>query len=158
MSITTLLSTVMVDVKIDDAKQYTTIATRFDGRDDAPVQCPIHCPMGGSRASLEATGRRHGVSICSISSWRTTGLHARKKWRKKHHTCWPFWSPWWCTGTIPGASPDTRGGPGLQQKPLVDATGWVLRAIVGSWTKNASFSSFFIVNLLKKGTRCRQGP
>ncbi len=32
----------MVDVKIDNEKQYTTIATCFDGRDDAPVQCRIH--------------------------------------------------------------------------------------------------------------------
>jgi hypothetical protein len=37
----------MVDVKINDAKQYTTIATGFDSRDDAPVQCHIHCPMEG---------------------------------------------------------------------------------------------------------------
>jgi hypothetical protein len=35
----------MVDVKINDGKQYTTIATRFHGRDDAPVQCRVHCPM-----------------------------------------------------------------------------------------------------------------
>jgi hypothetical protein len=37
----------MVDVKINNAKQYTTIATRFDGRNDAPVQCRINCPMEG---------------------------------------------------------------------------------------------------------------
>jgi hypothetical protein len=37
----------MVDVEIDNAKQYTTIATHFDGRNDAPVQCCIHCPMEG---------------------------------------------------------------------------------------------------------------
>jgi hypothetical protein len=37
----------MVDVEIDDAKQYTTMATCFNGRDDAPVQCCIHCPMEG---------------------------------------------------------------------------------------------------------------
>ncbi len=37
----------MDDVEIDDAKQYTTIATRFNGRDDAPVQCCIHRPMEG---------------------------------------------------------------------------------------------------------------
>jgi hypothetical protein len=35
----------MVDVEINDAKQYTTIATRFNGRDDAPVQCCVHRPM-----------------------------------------------------------------------------------------------------------------
>jgi hypothetical protein len=37
----------MVNVEINDAKQYTTIATHFDGRDDAPVQCRIHCPVKG---------------------------------------------------------------------------------------------------------------
>ena len=37
----------MVDVEINDVKQYTTIATRFDGRDDAPVQCHVHFPMEG---------------------------------------------------------------------------------------------------------------
>ncbi len=37
----------MVDVKINYAKQYTTVATRFDGRNDAPVQCCVHRPMEG---------------------------------------------------------------------------------------------------------------
>jgi hypothetical protein len=37
----------MVDVEIDDAKQYTTIATRFDNSNDALVQCHVHCPMEG---------------------------------------------------------------------------------------------------------------
>ncbi len=35
----------MVDVKINDAKQFTTVATY--GRDDAPVQCRIHPLMEG---------------------------------------------------------------------------------------------------------------
>jgi hypothetical protein len=37
----------MVDVEINNANQYTTVATCFDGRDDAPVQCQVHCPMEG---------------------------------------------------------------------------------------------------------------
>jgi hypothetical protein len=37
----------MVDVEIGNAKQYTTIATRFDGRNGAPVQCRIHRLMEG---------------------------------------------------------------------------------------------------------------
>ncbi len=37
----------MVNVEIDNAKQYTTVATRFDSRDDAPVQCSVHYPMEG---------------------------------------------------------------------------------------------------------------
>jgi hypothetical protein len=39
----------MVDVKIDNAKQYTTVAAPFDSHDDAPVQCHVHCPMEGVR-------------------------------------------------------------------------------------------------------------
>jgi hypothetical protein len=37
----------MVDVEIDDAKQYTTVATHFDGSDDAPVQCRVQRRMEG---------------------------------------------------------------------------------------------------------------
>ncbi len=106
----------------------------------------------GSRVLLEATGRRHRASICSVSSWQTTGLHARKKQWKKHHTCWPFWWPWWCAGTIPRATPD-RGGLGLQQKPLVDATGWVLRAIVGNRQKKRRFFQVFSLSTRWKGAQ-----
>jgi hypothetical protein len=37
----------MVDNEIDNAKQYTTIATRFDGRNDAPMQYRVHRPKEG---------------------------------------------------------------------------------------------------------------
>jgi hypothetical protein len=37
----------MVDVEINNAKQYITIATHFDGRNDAPVQCRAHRSMEG---------------------------------------------------------------------------------------------------------------
>jgi hypothetical protein len=37
----------MVNVEIDNAKQYTTVATHFDSRNDAPVQCHVHHPMEG---------------------------------------------------------------------------------------------------------------
>jgi hypothetical protein len=37
----------MVNAKINNAKQYTTIVSCFDGCDDAPVQCRIHCLMEG---------------------------------------------------------------------------------------------------------------
>ena len=36
----------------------------------------------GSRASLEATGRRHWVSIRTIIPPQATGLHSLKKWKK----------------------------------------------------------------------------
>ncbi len=37
----------MVNVEFNNAKQYTSVATRFDGRDDVPVQCRVHCPVKG---------------------------------------------------------------------------------------------------------------
>jgi hypothetical protein len=37
----------MVDVKIDDAKQHTIVATCFNGRNDAPVQCCVHPSIEG---------------------------------------------------------------------------------------------------------------
>ncbi len=96
----------------------------------------------GTRASFKATGHRHQASICSVSSRQTTGLHARKKQQKKHNTCGLFWWSWWCAGTIPCASSD-GGGPGLQQKSLVNATGQVLWVIVGNRTKNCRFFRVF---------------
>ncbi len=60
----------MVDVEIDNANQYTTVVTRFNGPDDAPVQCAYIAQWRGSRAILEATGRRHRASIHSVSSRR----------------------------------------------------------------------------------------
>jgi hypothetical protein len=72
----------MVDVKIDNAKQYTTIAARFAGHNDAPVQSVYIAQWRGSRASLEATRRQNRGSIFFVSSRQTTGLHARKKKEK----------------------------------------------------------------------------
>jgi hypothetical protein len=37
----------MVDVEINNAKQYTTVATHFDGHNDAPLQCRVHRPIEG---------------------------------------------------------------------------------------------------------------
>jgi hypothetical protein len=37
----------MVNVEINDVKQYTTVTTHFDGCDDAPVQYRIRCLMEG---------------------------------------------------------------------------------------------------------------
>ena len=101
--------------------------------------------------SLEATGRRHWASICTVSPRRTTGSHATKKTTKKHHTCRPFCWPWQCAGKIPSASPD-GGGPGLLRKPLVAATGRVLWWIGAIGHAETGFSpSFFIVDPLKRG-------
>ena len=56
-------------------------------------------------------------------------------------------------GMIPRASPD-RGGPGLWQKPLLPATGGVLRPIVGIGHKNAYFQ-VFLPQLAKKRLELR---
>ncbi len=132
----------MADVKIDNVKQYTTIAACFDGHDDAPVQCCVHCPMEG----LQCFTRSHWTLLLGEYLLRIipadNGVACKKKTTKKHHTCWPFWWPWWSAGTIPRTSPN-RGGPELRRKPLVDATGQVLRAIVGNETKKHCFFSKF---------------
>jgi hypothetical protein len=44
----------MVDVEIDETKQYTTVATRFDGCDDAPVQCHVHRTMEGVQGFIRS--------------------------------------------------------------------------------------------------------
>ena len=48
-------------------KQYTHFAGHFDGHCNAAVQYRTHCPMEGSRASLEATGCHHRANTCSDS-------------------------------------------------------------------------------------------
>jgi hypothetical protein len=76
----------MVDVEIDDAKQYTTLATHFDGRDDAPVQCRIHHPMEG----VQGFTRSHWTLPLGKYSLRIIPVDNRvackKKTTKKHHT------------------------------------------------------------------------
>ncbi len=72
-----------------------------------------------------------------------------------YHTvlkAWPFWWPWWCAGMILRASPN-RVGPGLQRKPLVNATGRVLRAIVGNRTKKRQFFQVFSSSTRWKGAQ-----
>ncbi len=81
-----------------------------------------------SRALLEATGRRHWASICSVSPRWPPGSQAKKQQWNIHLICWQSWWPWWCAGTIPHALPD-RGGSGLQRKPLDAAIGQVFAPI-----------------------------
>ena len=61
--------------------------------------------------------------------------------QKLYHIPWWFWWPWWCTGTIPPAS-SNRKESGLQQRPLVATTGWVLRLIVAT---SHAYTTFFRV-------------
>ena len=95
-------------------------------------------------ATPEATGSRHWASICTVLPRRTTGFACRKKMMKKHHTCRPFRWPWQCAGTIPSTSPN-GGGPGLLRKPLVAATGRVLRPI--EWIGHAKADFFRVFSL-----------
>ncbi len=76
--------------------------------------------------------------------------------KKMIHIPWPCWWPWQCAGTIPCTLP-YRGGSVLQRKPLVAATGRVLRSIVGNETKKHRVFQVFIVDPLKRGLRWCQG-
>jgi hypothetical protein len=73
----------MVYVETDHAKQYTTVATYFDGRDDAPVQCRIHCPIEG----VQGFTRSHWMPpsgkylLCIIPA--NNGVACKKKMTKK---------------------------------------------------------------------------
>jgi hypothetical protein len=84
------------------------------------------CSM--SRATPEATGRRHRVTTRSVSPWRPPGRQQTKQWYIMYPLWWPFrWSTQ-CSGTIQHASPD-GGGPGLSYTPLNTAIGWALAPI-----------------------------
>ena len=73
----------MVNVEIDDAKQYTTIATRFDNSDDALVQCHVHCPMEGvqgfTRSHWTPPSGKYLLSIIPADN----GVACKKKNDKK---------------------------------------------------------------------------
>ncbi len=84
------------------------------------------CSM--SKATPEATGRRHRATTPSISPWRLSGRQQTKQRCIIYPLWWPFrWSSQ-CGGTILRASPD-GGGPGLSNKPLNTAIGWALAPI-----------------------------
>jgi hypothetical protein len=73
----------MADVEINIAKEYTTIATCFYGRDDALVQCRIHCPMEG----VQGFTRSHWTPPLGKYSLRIipadNGVACKKKTTKK---------------------------------------------------------------------------
>ncbi len=85
------------------------------------------CSM--TRASPEATGRRHRATTGSVSPRRPTGQQQTKQRCKMCPLCWPFWWPSRCAGTILCASPD-EGGLWLSLKPLNAAIGRAL-ALIG---------------------------
>jgi hypothetical protein len=73
----------MVDVKINYAKQYTTVATHFNSRDDAPVQCHVHCPMEGVQGFTRShwTPPSGKYLLCIIPA--DNGVACKKKMMKK---------------------------------------------------------------------------
>jgi hypothetical protein len=84
------------------------------------------CSM--SRATPEATGRRHRGTTRSVSPWQPPGRQQTKQRCIMYPPWWPFrWSSR-CGGTIPRTSPN-GGGPGLSYKPLNTAIGWALASI-----------------------------
>jgi hypothetical protein len=93
------------------------------------------CSM--SRATPEATGRCHRVTIRSVSPWRPP-----EQQNKQQCIMYPLrWLFWWssrCGGTILGASPDDGGSPGLSYKPLNTAIGWALALIASIGHRNAA--------------------
>jgi hypothetical protein len=84
------------------------------------------CSM--SRATLEATGRRHRATTRSVSPWRPPGRQQTKQWCIMYPLWWPFWWSSRCGGTIPHVLPD-GGGPGLSYKPLNTTIGQALAPI-----------------------------
>ncbi len=115
------------------------------------------CSM--SMATPEATGCCHRATTLSVLPRQPPGWQQTKQRQKMYHNCWPFRWPWRCAGMIPRTLPDREDPAGLWQKPLVAATGRVLRPTVAIWHKKTClFSSVFIVNLLQKGLSWRQGP
>jgi hypothetical protein len=145
------------ECKIVDDNQMHLRPTQFNGRVDPPVQCRIHPPMEGVQSFTQShwTLPSGEYSLLIISA--DNRVACKRKMMKKHHTCWLFWWPWWCTSMIPRASPN-GGGPGLRRKPLVDATGQVLQVIVGNRTKNTGFSEFFYRRPAEKGHEVASRP
>jgi len=79
------------------------------------MECIAQCSM--TRASPEATGRRHWATTCSVLPQRPPERQQTKRRYNMYPLCWPFQWPWRCGGTIPPTSPD-GGGSWLSQKPL----------------------------------------
>jgi hypothetical protein len=73
----------MVDVKIDNAKQYTTIVTRFGGPNDAPVQFCVHCLMEGvqgfTRSHWTPPSGKYLLRIIPVDN----GVACKKKMMKR---------------------------------------------------------------------------
>ena len=82
-----------------------------------------------TRASLEATGRRHWATTRSVLPRWPPGQQQTKQRCNMYTLCWPFRWPWQCSGMIPRALPD-GGGLWVSQKPLNSTIGRALPPIL----------------------------
>ena len=110
------------------------------------------CSM--TRASLEATGRRHWATTRSILPRRPPRRQQTKRQCNMHPLCWPFRWPWRCGGTKPRASPD-GGGSWLSQKQLNATIGRALALILQNRTRYTGCFGHLIV---KKSSSWHVGP
>ncbi len=146
-----LFSYGLVDVKIVDAELMYLRSV------------PFRWPCGHAHATPSALpdGRGSGLHQKSLDSnigwvfapYCPGGHHVDSKQNnddKIHQLCWPFCWLWRCTGTILLASLN-GGGSGLQWKPLIDATGQVLRPIIAIGQRYVVFSEFFSSSTHWKG-------
>ena len=110
------------------------------------------CSM--TRASPEATGRRHRVTTRSVLPHRPPGRQSTQRRCNMYSLWWPFRWPLWCGRTIPRASPD-GGGSRLSLKPLNATIGRALDPILQKGHANSSCFGHFIV---KKSSSWHVGP
>ncbi len=129
----------------------TSSAGRFDGHGGVPEQYKRHC----LRKPLDA-GIGWLLALYCPSGHQ--GNRQTNNNQQMHLKRWLNWWPWQCAGTVPCILPN-GGGLGLCKMPLNTTIGRVLRPIEGNETKKRRFfSSFLIIDPLKRGSRWRQGP
>ncbi len=95
-----------------------------------------------------------------LAPYCPSGHQGNSKWhddKKMDQLCWPFWWLRSCAGTIPRALPD-GGGPGLWQKPLDAAIGWVLRPIDAIGHACASLFEFLIITHKRRSRVDAEAP
>ena len=116
--------------------------SRFYSLANAPIWYQVHHPMEGVQGFTRSHWTLLSVKYSCCIALVNNRDACRRKNDKKHHTCRPFCWPWWSAGTIPSAFP-SGGGSGLQQKPLINASGPVLQAIVAFETTIFFFFKLF---------------
>ncbi len=111
-----------------------------------------------SRATLDAPGRRHWATTSSVSPQRPPGQQKNKQQSTNDSIKVAKLMAMAMRRYVTAHIARWRGS-----KPTAEATGRRLRASIAGDSgrldkKNCFFSSFFIVDQLKRGLRWRQGP